>query len=188
MSALRTVTLTEFGRPITELGVVRSITIDDAGVAVALRLPNEDAYLVAADVRDALDDPDVMAALGEIRVRVVDHRDSDEINIGLASGTGCFEMSETSDEVRLTFLRKAHAAALDRCVAAVVRRDGLDSAAARRLLLRDLPSGPHKRALLRRRFALGLSTCPNSRVVVEDGIATRSTHVRTTTGFAELSS
>jgi hypothetical protein len=38
----------------------------------------------------------------------------------------------------------------------------------RRLTLRDLPEGKAKVALLRRRFALGLSNCPNSRVLVDD--------------------
>ncbi len=36
------------------------------------------------------------------------------------------------------------------------------------LTLRDLPEGSDKAALLRRRFALGLSMCPNGRVMVDE--------------------
>ena len=35
-------------------------------------------------------------------------------------------------------------------------------------MLRDLPEGKPKVALLRRRFTIGLSNCPNSRVLVDD--------------------
>ena len=42
----------------------------------------------------------------------------------------------------------------------------MDADRIRRLMLRDLPEGTAKVALLRRRFAIGLSNCPNSRVLV----------------------
>jgi hypothetical protein len=44
----------------------------------------------------------------------------------------------------------------------------MDGDRIRRLTLRDLPEGKAKVALLRRRFAIGLSNCPNSRVLVDD--------------------
>ena len=53
-------------------------------------------------------------------------------------------------------------------MSALLRRKVVDANEIHRLTLRDLPDGREKSALLRRRFALGLSMCPNSKVVVGD--------------------
>ena len=63
---------------------------------------------------------------------------------------------------------QAHAAAAERAIAPIVRQSPMDADQIRRLTLRDLPEGEAKIALLRRRFALGLSNCPNSRVLVDE--------------------
>lgn len=63
---------------------------------------------------------------------------------------------------------QAHTAAVERAVQPIVRQSPMDADRIRRLTLRDLPEGEAKIALLRRRFALGLSNCPNSRVLVDD--------------------
>jgi len=174
MAALDTVIDPELDQPITELGFVRSVAVDDAGVTVHLRLPTafcspNFAYLMASDALDALRAVD---GIGEVRVLLDDHHDSDKINAGLAANAGYVgtfgaEADDSLDELRLTFLRKAHTAAMERCVSAFMREDGLAPGDLHRLMLRDLPDGREKSALLRRRFALGLSVCPNGRVVVD---------------------
>ena len=175
MAALDTVTDPELDQPITELGFVRSVAVDDIGVTVHLRLPTafcspNFAYLMASDAQDALRTVD---GIGEVRVMLDDHHDSDKINAGLATNAGYVgtfgsEADDSLDELRLTFLRKAHTAAMERCVSALLRQTGLAPDNLYRLTLRDLPEGRDKAALLRRRFALGLSVCPNGRVVVDD--------------------
>jgi metal-sulfur cluster biosynthetic enzyme len=175
LAALGTVTDPELDQPITELGFVRSVTIDDDGVAVHLRLPTafcspNFAYLMASDALDALRAVD---GIGEVRVLLDDHHDSDKINAGLAAeagyvGTFGSEAEESLDELRKTFLRKAHTAAIERAVTTLLNRGGVHTGEIGRLTLRDLSDGREKSALLRRRFALGLSVCPNGRVVVDD--------------------
>ena len=177
LAALGTVTDPELDEPITDLGFVRSVTIDDAGVTVHLRLPTafcspNFAYLMASDTLDALRAVD---GVGEVRVFLDDHHDSDKINAGLAAdagyvGTFGSEAQDSLDDLRRTFLRKAHTAAMERCVSSLMRQKGLDPSEIHRLTLRDVPEGRAKAALLRRRVAVGLSPCPNSRVMVdEDG-------------------
>jgi metal-sulfur cluster biosynthetic enzyme len=175
MAALDSVADPELDEPITELGFVRSVNIADDGVSVHLRLPTafcspNFAYLMASDAHDALR---ALDGIGEVRVLLDDHHDSDKINAGLAAeagyvGTFGAEANESLDELRATFLRKAHTAAMERCVSALMRANGLAPNDLHRLILRDLPGGREKSALLRRRFALGLSVCPNGRVVVDD--------------------
>lgn len=175
LDALATVTDPELDEPITELGFVRSVLIDDDGVAVHLRLPTafcspNFAYLMASDALDALR---ALDDVGQVRVLLDDHHDSDKINAGLAAdagylGTFGVEAEESLVELREVFWRKAHAAAMERAVAALTRATAMDAEQLSHLLLRDLPEGKPKAALLRRRFAVGLSNCPNSRVVVGD--------------------
>lgn len=61
-----------------------------------------------------------------------------------------------------------HAAAIERAITELLRQKPMDADRIGHLLLRDLPEGDEKVALLRCRFALGLSNCPNSRVLVGD--------------------
>lgn len=177
MAALRTVTDPELDEPITDLGFVRSVLVDDDGVEVHLRLPTafcspNFAYLMASDALDALR---AVGELGAVRVLLDDHHDSEKINTGLAAeagyrGTFGLEAQDSLDELRRTFLHKAHTAAMERCVTGLLRRKSLDDNALQHLTLRDLPAGKDKAALMRRRFDIGLSMCPNSRVLVgEDG-------------------
>jgi len=125
---------------------------------------------MASDAQDALRTvPDI----GEVRVLLDDHHDSAKINAGLAAdagyvGTFGAEAQESLDDLRRTFLRKAHTAAMERCVSALLRRSLVDVSGIHLLTLRDLPEGREKAALLRRRFALGVSVCPNGRVVVDE--------------------
>ncbi|MEN0136348.1 MAG: iron-sulfur cluster assembly protein [Rhodococcus sp. (in: high G+C Gram-positive bacteria)] len=175
LTALSTVTDPELDEPITELGFVRSVTLDDAGVTVHLRLPTafcspNFAYLMASDALDALR---LIEDIGEVRVLLDDHHDSDKINAGLAAdagyvGTFGSEAEDSLLELRRTFLSKAHAAAMERCVEAHLKKTDLQVSELHTLILRDLAPGKEKSALLRRRFALGLSMCPCCRVFVDD--------------------
>lgn len=175
VEALDTVEDPELGEPITELGFVRSIHLDDDGVVVHLRLPTafcspNFAYLMASDSLDALRQ---VEGVGRVQIMLDDHHDSDKINQGLAAdagyrGTFGVEAVDSLDELRATFLRKAHIAAVERSIAAHLRATGESVDSVHGLLLRDLRGEKHTTALLRRRSALGLSLCPNSRVFVDE--------------------
>lgn len=176
-AALATVVDPELDEPITELGFVRSIRIDDVGVTVHLRLPTSFcapnfAYLMASDAQDALR---AVPGAGRVRVLLDDHHDSAKINAGLAlnagyRGTFGPEAEESLDELRRVFQRKAHTAAMERCVMALLRTTGRNVEDLHRLTLGELPGSPHKEALLRRRTDIGLGIRPDDLVVVdEDG-------------------
>nr|EMP13064.1 metal-sulfur cluster biosynthetic enzyme [Gordonia sp. NB41Y] len=177
MAALDTVSDPELDQPITELRFVRSVLVDDEGVTVHLRLPTSFcspnfAYLMCSDALDALEDID---GIGRVQVMLDDHHDSDKINAGLAAhagykGTFTVEAEQDLDELRMTFLRKAHTAAMERAVSPMIAAGTTCVDDCAQLLLRDLPENPAKVALLRRRVQIGLGVCPNCRVVVdEDG-------------------
>jgi metal-sulfur cluster biosynthetic enzyme len=176
MAALSTVSDPELDEPITSLGFVRSVLIDDAGVTVHLRLPTSFcspnfAYLMASDAQDALR---FVEGAGRISILLDDHHDSDKINAGLAAdagyvGTFGSEAEESLDALRLIFQHKAHTAAMERCVAALLTSTDLAVEDIHDLVLSDLPGGAQKEALLRRRAAIGLGLGPDERVVVDDG-------------------
>jgi hypothetical protein len=62
----------------------------------------------------------------------------------------------------------AYTAAVQRAVSEAMIRNGIAANEIERLTVRDLPNGPEKQALMRRRFALGLPMCPNGRVMVDE--------------------
>ena len=175
-AALSAVVDPELDEPITELGFVRSLLVTPAGnVKCNLRLPTSFcapnfAYLMAADAKD------VLSALDWTRNVVVeldDHHDSEIINAGLAAdagyrGTFGHETEESLDSLRETFLRKAHTAAMERCLTALLRADPQRSEASLgEVRLADLPDDNTTAALRHRRHALGLPTTPNNLVMVD---------------------
>ncbi|SFJ38760.1 Metal-sulfur cluster biosynthetic enzyme [Amycolatopsis sacchari] len=167
--ALNAVYDPELDEPITDLGFVHSIEQAGDELTVHLRLPSSFcspnfAYLMASDAKD------VLAELAP-RVTVVldDHHDSDLINRGLAAdagyrGTFGDEADTSLDELRLTFRRKAHAAAMERALTPFAR----EGAELHGLVLGDLPDTQATRALLRRREALGFGTGPAEPVLVDE--------------------
>ncbi|MGI8306368.1 metal-sulfur cluster assembly factor [Saccharopolyspora hattusasensis] len=175
IEALSTVMDPELDAPIIDLGFVRSVTLDDDGVTVHLRLPTafcspNFAYLMASDTLDALR---LVEDIGQVRVLLDDHHDSEKINAGLAADAGYVgtfgpEAEESLRELRRTFLSKAHAAAMERCVEAHLKRTDLQANEIYRITLGDLAPGENKDALLRRRAGIGLSSCPASRVFIDD--------------------
>ncbi|MBM9465933.1 metal-sulfur cluster assembly factor [Nakamurella leprariae] len=173
--ALGTVADPELDEPITDLGFVRSVRIDDDGIEVHLRLPSSFcapnfAYLMASDALDALRG---VPAIGEVTVRLDDHHDSDKINAGLAAdagyrGTFGGEAADSLDQLRLTFLRKAHTAAMERSVERLLRSSAWTLEELGWLTLADLPASPSTEALIRRRRDIGLRSCGSDRVLVDD--------------------
>jgi metal-sulfur cluster biosynthetic enzyme len=177
-AALESVIDPELDEPITGLGFIRSIQVQTDGegalVEVHLRLPTSFcspnfAYLMASDSKDAI------AALPVVKAVIVeldDHHDSDLINAGLAAdagyrGTFLHEAEDSLDELRQTFRRKAHTAAMERCLTDLLRANAeLVETQMGTVRLRDLPSGRNKQALLRRRSALGLPEVADSIVLV----------------------
>lgn len=173
LSALATVLDPELDEPVTELGFVRSVAIDDEGVEVHLRLPTSFcapnfAYLMVADAYDALAG---VPEAGRVRVLLDDHHDSDKINAGTAAGLGYVgtfgvEAEESLDELRRTFQRKAHVAAMERCCRAVLASGAWTLEELPLLELFDLPEDRLKLALLHRREAIGLPNHSHARVLV----------------------
>jgi metal-sulfur cluster biosynthetic enzyme len=169
----------ELDEPITDLQFVRSVAVDGDRVDVHLRLPTSFcapnfAYLMASDAKD------VLVALpwtGRVVVELDDHHDSVLINAGLAAdagyrGTFVHEADDSLDELRTTFARKAHTAAMERALTRLLRAD--PNRAERDLhgvVLGDLPVEETTAGLLRRRAAIGLGTDLGLPVLVDhDGV------------------
>jgi metal-sulfur cluster biosynthetic enzyme len=182
-SALDAVVDPELDEPITTLGFVRSLVVSPGGnVKVHLRLPTSFcspnfAYLMASDAKDALTKLDWTR---RVVVELDDHHDSPIINAGLAAdagyrGTFGSETEDSLDELRVTFRRKAHRAAMERCLTELLRADPQRSESSLgNVRLVDLPDGATTEALLQRRRALGLPTEPDALVMVDhlgDGYA-----------------
>lgn len=178
-AALDTVFDPELDEPITDLGFVRSVTVaPDGALTVRLRLPTSFcspnfAYLMASDSKDALS---ALPWTREVVVLLDDHHDSDLINRGLAAdagyrGTFGAEAEKDLEALRLTFRRKAHTAAMERALTALLRQDPeLAEEDLNDVVLGDLPETAASGALLRRRAALGLGVAPSDPVLVdEDG-------------------
>jgi len=174
-AALGAVVDPELDEPITELGFVRSLVVTSDDVEVHLRLPTSFcapnfAYLMASDAKDVLVKLDWTE---HVLVALDDHHDSDVINAGLAAdagyrGTFGAEADDSLDELRVTFRRKAHTAAMERCLSEWLRADPRrDVASLGRVRLRELSENQTTAGLLRRRAALGLSVAPTELVMVD---------------------
>ncbi len=171
-TALDAVIDPELDEPITNLGFVKSLDVDGGRVTVHLRLPTSFcapnfAYLMASDAKDVLT---ALPWTTEVVVELDDHHDSDLINAGLAAdagyrGTFGHEADQDLDELRETFRRKAHQAAMERALTVLLRAD--EDVDLHGVTLADLPDVPASAALLRRRAALGLPADPASPVLVD---------------------
>lgn len=173
-AALGAVLDPELDEPITTLGFIRSLTVSPGGnVDVHLRLPTSFcspnfAYLMASDAKDVLNGLDWTR---DVVVELDDHHDSPIINAGLASdagyrGTFLHEADQSLDELRETFRRKAHTAAMERCLTALIRA-GYPSESLGSVTLAELPHDDTASALRRRRATLELPTAGDSLVLVD---------------------
>ncbi len=171
-AALGTVVDPELDEPVTDLGFVRSVSVDGGTVEVHLRLPTSFcapnfAWLMVSDASDAVS---AVPGVDRVVVELDDHSDSELINRGLAAGLGYrgtfgHEAEDSLDGLRATFRRKAHTAATERAVTALLRTDpGLDVAA---LTLGDLPAEAAA-DLRRRRVPLGLPGDDAAPVLLRD--------------------
>ncbi len=175
-AALHAVVDPELDEPITDLGFVRTLVVSPSGnVKLHLRLPTSFcspnfAYLMASDAKDVLVGLDWTR---QVVVELDDHHDSDIINAGLASdagyrGTFAHEALESLDELRELFKRKAHTAAMERCLTALLRADASRSDDDMgHVTLGDLPADETTAALLRRRAALELPCTADALVLVD---------------------
>ena len=174
-AALGVVLDPELDEPITDLGFVRSLVVDSGHVELHLRLPTSFcapnfAYLMASDAKDVLAR---LAWAETVVVELDDHHDSQIINTGLASdagyrGTFGHEAENDLAELRDTFTRKAHTAAMERCLTALLRADPARSESSMgEVTLGDLPDDGAKSALLKRRDALGLPLTADALVMVD---------------------
>ncbi len=179
-AALSAVLDPELDEPITDLGFIRSLVVEPAvdgppRVLVHLRLPTSFcspnfAYLMASDAKDALT---ALPWTGPVVVELDDHHDSDLINAGLAAdagyrGTFAHEAEQDLEELRAIFRRKAHTAAMERCLTGLLRADPQRRVASlAAVTLADLPDDAAAVALRRRRAALGLPDQPDSPVMVD---------------------
>jgi metal-sulfur cluster biosynthetic enzyme len=176
-AALGAVVDPELDEPITDLGFVRSLTVSPAApvrVEVHLRLPTSFcspnfAYLMASDAKDALT---ALAWTDHVVVKLDDHHDSDLINAGLAAdagyrGTFRHEAEESLDELRTTFHRKAHTAAMERCLTRLLRgQPDLAEDAVGEVRLGDLPDDVYTAARGRRRATRALPDLPEAYALV----------------------
>jgi metal-sulfur cluster biosynthetic enzyme len=178
MVALGAVLDPELDEPITDLGFVRSIAIDETPdrttATVHLRLPTSFcsptfAYLMASDSKDVIT---ALPGVDRVIVELDDHHDSDLINAGLAAdagyrGTFKHEAEQDLEELRETFRKKSHTAAMERCLTELLRADkDLAEASLGGVRLCDLPDGRTTDALIRRRAALGLPLSAEAPVLV----------------------
>ena len=175
-AALTAVMDPELDEPITDLGFVRSLVVTPSlNIKVHLRLPTSFcspnfAYLMASDAKDVLTKLDWTR---RVVVELDDHHDSAIINAGLADdagyqGTFGHEDDQSLDDLRDTCRRKAHTAAMERCLTALLRSDpDRPEAYLGQVRLHDLPEDATTAALVRRRQALGLSTAADALVMVD---------------------
>lgn len=171
--ALDAVVDPELDEPITELSFVRSLDVVGDDVVAHLRLPTSFcapnfSYLMASDAKDALT---ALPWARRVTVELDDHHDSDLINRGLAAdagykGTFGHEADQDLDELRTTFRRKAHTAAMERVLARLVEQ-GRPVESLGQVTVGDLPDDGATHALLQRRTAIGLTTTERDLVFVD---------------------
>ncbi|MEW2544618.1 iron-sulfur cluster assembly protein [Streptomyces sp. NPDC047002] len=172
--ALAAVLDPELDRPITDLGFVHGVTVDGGRVSARLRLPTyfcapNFAWLMVDDARRALAG---LAWADSVEVVLEDHFASDEINAGVACGTGFDEAfpaladAERLDGLREVFLRKGMIASQGR-IGRRLLAHGWTPQQLADAKLGDLPERVGL-PLLRRRRALGLPSSTGAPAFVDD--------------------
>ena len=164
----------ELDEPITELGFVSDLDIEDEAVSMRLRLPTyfcapNFAYLMVADAREA-----ILAVPGVRWANVIldDHYASDEINGGVNGGQG-FDgafpgEAEGPDlgELRSIFQRKSFVSRQEKLCRALLA-DGRTPAELVRMRVGDLPPTDEADKYLKRRAELGVDVSPGAPLIVD---------------------
>jgi metal-sulfur cluster biosynthetic enzyme len=170
LDALSRVRDPELDEPLTDLGFVSSLEIEDTEVRVRLRLPTyfcapNFAYLMVADAREA-----VLAVPGVRRARVVldDHYASEELNFHDAFDDAFPGETEGPDldELRATFRRKSFVSRQEK-LCRVLLANGLSAQDLARMRLAEVPVSGAFETYLDRREELGLDVSPGAPLVVD---------------------
>jgi metal-sulfur cluster biosynthetic enzyme len=174
LDALSGVRDPELDEPVTELGFVSELGIEDGAVSVRLRLPTyfcapNFAYLMVADARMA-----VLSVPGVREAQVVldDHHASREINGGINEERG-FEGTfpgETEgddlDELRNIFRRKSFVARQEKLCRGLLA-EGHTPEELAEMRLEEVSSSGAFEKYLERRAELGLDVSPEAPLVVD---------------------
>ena len=174
LDALSGVRDPELDEPVTDLGFVSELGIEDGAVSVRLRLPTyfcapNFAYLMVADARAA-----VLSVPGVREARVVldDHHASHEINGGVNEERG-FEgtfLGETEgddlDELRNIFRRKSFVARQEHLCRELLAA-GYSAENLARMRLEEVPASEAKEKYLSRREELGLDMSAQAPLIVD---------------------
>ncbi|MDQ1178593.1 hypothetical protein [Rhodococcus sp. SORGH_AS_0301] len=141
------------------------MVVDDDGVSVRLRLPASSRSSAAAHllVSDSLDALRGVEGIDRAAVVIEDHPGSAAIN-----GYVLAESWPRRAPYSVDFARRAYLAAAERSIALHLMMTGERTDRIGSLTLRDIRGERYTTALLRRRSALGLSICPNSRLCVDE--------------------
>ncbi len=174
LGALSGVRDPELDEPVTDLGFVSELGIEDGAVSVRLRLPTyfcapNFAYLIVADARAAVLS---LPGVREARVVLDDHHASREINGGVNDERG-FEGTfpgETAgddlDELRNIFRRKSFVARQEKLCRALLAEGRSPEELAEMRLGEVPPSGTFEK-YLERRAEFGLDVTPAAPLVVD---------------------
>lgn len=174
LAALNEVRDPELDQSITSLGFVAKAQVMDGHATVSLRLPTyfcapNFAYMMVADAHDALCAVD---GITSVRIELLDHFASEQINAGVAAAngfTGAFdgEAGGELSELRRQFLAKAHLAGVHALAKTLLRQDRTPGQIAE-VTLGQLPDSPALDHLRRRRRSLGLPTGPSASLLIDD--------------------
>ena len=165
LGALAEVRDPELDEPLTDLGFVAGVHIEDGRVAVRLRLPTyfcapNFAWLMVQGARSA-----VLALDGvqEAVVKLEDHSVANEINRGVSRGAGFAQTfaGETTGELSETFARKAFVARQARLCDSLLRAGRTPHEVAG-LQLSDLEPGPDQARCVVLRAQLGIDASPEA--------------------------
>jgi metal-sulfur cluster biosynthetic enzyme len=170
LDALSGVRDPELDEPVTDLGFVSDLRVEDDTVSVRLRLPTyfcapNFAYLMVADAREA-----VLSVPGVRRASVVldGHYASEELNTASAFDEAFPGETEGPDlgEVRTTFRRKSFVSRQQQLCRSLLAEDCSPRELAR-MRLGDVPPSEAFETYLDRRAELGVEVSPEAPLVVD---------------------
>jgi metal-sulfur cluster biosynthetic enzyme len=153
----------ELDQPLTELGFIGGVTVEDGVVTVRFRLPTfwcaaNFAFMMAADIRERVS---ALPWVERVQVQLQDHFFDDEINEGINEGktfAGTFPALATDDldGLRQTFQIKAFLARQERLLRSLLAQ-GWEDDAILAVRVADLPTlarDGERAALVRRYLAI----------------------------------